>query len=78
MVAEIQGRAGEGFLTEHKGLVLISDWYTPDTAAALRSGKGRLSPDSAGPKKFSKQILARSPSWVCVLYPIMGEPQRRC
>lgn len=48
VVAEIQGRAGEGFLTEHKGLVLISDWYTPDTAAA-EEWKGEIEPRQRWP-----------------------------
>ena len=52
--AEAQGGVMEGFLIEHKGLVLISDWYMLGTVTALRSGK-RLSPDSSGPKDFSKQ-----------------------
>lgn len=62
--AEARGGVVEGFLMEYKGLVLISDWYVLGTAAALRSGKGRLSPDNSGPKNFSKQILARSPGGV--------------
>ena len=47
--AEAQGGVVEGFLMEHKGLVLISDWYMLGTATALRSGNGRLSSDSSGP-----------------------------
>ena len=43
----------EGFLIEQQGLVLISDWYMLGTATALRNGKGRLSPDSSGPKDLS-------------------------
>lgn len=45
----------EGFLIEQQGLVLISDWYMLGTATALRTGKGRLSPDSSGPKDFNTQ-----------------------
>jgi len=45
----------EGFLIEQQGLVLISDWYMLGTATALRNGKGRLSPDSSGPKDFNTQ-----------------------
>ena len=47
--AEAQGGVMEGFLIEHKGLVLISDWYMLGTTTAPRSGKERLSPDCFGP-----------------------------
>ena len=51
---DAEGGAVETFLMKQQGLVLISDWYMLGTVTALRSGK-RLSPDSSGPKDFSKQ-----------------------